>query len=172
MGSSYYFALRQLIWIAIAIPLMMFFKKLHYRKLQTPAVAFTAMGVVMMLLAVVYFADPRSIAGFASARSANCSLRNSPSRRWRCSWPISSRCARARSTAATRCCRRFLRLGFITFAVVVADLGTAIVLVLDGGRGVLRGGSGDALHRDRVRWWECWSACAAVWPRSLTGWRA
>ena len=44
MGSSYYFALRQLIWIAIAIPLMMFMKRLHYRKLQTPAVAFTAMG--------------------------------------------------------------------------------------------------------------------------------
>ena len=59
MGSSYYFALRQLIWIAIAIPLMMFFKKLDYRKLQTPAVAFTAMGMVMMLLVVVYFADPQ-----------------------------------------------------------------------------------------------------------------
>ncbi len=51
MGSSYYFALRQLIWIAIAIPLLMFMKRLNYRKLQTPAVAFTAMSVVMILLA-------------------------------------------------------------------------------------------------------------------------
>src|SRR5579863_2688720 len=59
MGSSYYFALRQLIWIAIAIPLMMFMKRLHYRKLQTPAVAFTAMGLVMILLAAVYFVDPK-----------------------------------------------------------------------------------------------------------------
>ena len=48
MGSSYYFAMRQLIWITIAIPLMMYFKRLHYRKLQTPAVAFTVMGVVMI----------------------------------------------------------------------------------------------------------------------------
>ena len=31
MGSSYYFALRQLIWIAIAIPMMMFLKRLNYR---------------------------------------------------------------------------------------------------------------------------------------------
>src|ERR1022692_2991136 len=59
MGSSYYFALRQLIWIAIALPLMMFFKQLHYRKLQTPAVAFTVMGLVMILLVIAYFADPR-----------------------------------------------------------------------------------------------------------------
>src|ERR1700689_2520658 len=59
MGSSYYFAVRQLIWIAIAIPLMMFMKRLNYRKLQTPAVAFTAMGLVVVLLALVYLADPK-----------------------------------------------------------------------------------------------------------------
>src|ERR1700759_3323014 len=59
MGSSYYFALRQLLWIAIAIPILMFMKRLNYRKLQTPAVAFTAMSVVMILLALVYFADPK-----------------------------------------------------------------------------------------------------------------
>src|SRR5689334_21477073 len=59
MGSSYYFALRQLIWIALAVPVMMFFKRLHYRKLQTPAVAFTVMGIVMVLLVIAYFADPR-----------------------------------------------------------------------------------------------------------------
>jgi cell division protein FtsW len=59
MGKSYYFALRQLVWIAFAIPLMMFMKRLNYRKLQTPAVAFTAMGLVMILLALVYFVDPK-----------------------------------------------------------------------------------------------------------------
>src|SRR5579871_528878 len=59
MGSSYYFAIRQLIWIALAIPLMMFLKRLNYRKLQTPAVAFTSMGLVMILLVAAYIADPR-----------------------------------------------------------------------------------------------------------------
>ena len=58
-GSSYYYAVRQLLWVMLAIPVMMFFKRLHYRKLQTPAVAFTLIGVVMMLLVAAYLADPR-----------------------------------------------------------------------------------------------------------------
>ena len=37
-GSSYYFAIRQAIWVGVALPLMIFFKRLHYRKLQSPAV--------------------------------------------------------------------------------------------------------------------------------------
>ncbi len=164
MGSSYYFALRQLIWIAIAIPLMMFFKRLHYRKLQTPAVAFTAMGVVMILLAVAYISPTRgSTAGFASARSADCSLLNSPSPRSRCSSRTSSRCVRARSTAATRCCPRFWRSGFITIAVVVADLGTAIVLVSHRRGDVLawRVWNG-AISRSRVVIGRARRACVAV----------
>src|SRR5579862_7799870 len=59
MGKSYYFALRQVIAIAVSVPLMMFMKRLNYRKLQTPAVAFTAMGLMMILLAVAYLADPK-----------------------------------------------------------------------------------------------------------------
>ena len=83
MGTSYYFALRQLIWIAIAIPLMMFMKRLNYRKLQTPAVAFTAMGLVMILLAVVYFADPKQHRWIRFGPSlAGCSLPSLPNRRW------------------------------------------------------------------------------------------
>src|SRR5665213_1462333 len=58
-GSSYYYAIRELMWIAIALPLMMFFKRLHYRKLQSPAIAFTLMGLVMILLVVAYLADPK-----------------------------------------------------------------------------------------------------------------
>src|SRR5690348_16560348 len=58
MGSSYYFAVRQVIWIALAIPLLMWMKNFHYRKLQTPGIAFTAMGLVVLLLAIAYFADP------------------------------------------------------------------------------------------------------------------
>src|SRR4051794_5383769 len=58
MNSSYYFVLRQVMFAALAIPLMMFFKKLNYRKLQSPTVAFTCMGLVIILLVVAYFADP------------------------------------------------------------------------------------------------------------------
>ena len=57
-GSSYYYALRQLLWIVVAMPLMIFFKNLHYRKLQTPAVAFTLIGLVFIMLIAAYFMDP------------------------------------------------------------------------------------------------------------------
>src|SRR5580704_8773100 len=54
-GSSYYFGIRQLVWVVLSIPLMVLFKNLHYRKLQRPEVAFTSIAVIMMLLVVVYF---------------------------------------------------------------------------------------------------------------------
>src|SRR3954463_2790245 len=57
-GSSYYYVLRQLLWVAVALPLLMFFKKLHYRKLQTPAVAFTITGLVFIMLIAAYLLDP------------------------------------------------------------------------------------------------------------------
>ena len=60
MGSSYYFALRQLIWIALAVPLMMWIEADALPETATPGVAFTAMGLVVVLLVVVYFADPQT----------------------------------------------------------------------------------------------------------------
>src|SRR6201996_2561747 len=129
MGSSYYFALRQLIWIAIAIPLLMFMKRLNYRKLQTPAVAFTAMSVVMILLALVYFADPKQhrwirfgpFGGFQPSEFAN------PALTLFLAYFIALRSRAINSRYALL--PAFLALGFVTMAVVVADLGTAIVLV-------------------------------------------
>jgi len=128
MGSSYYYALRQLIWIALAIPLMMFMKRLHYRKLQTPAVAFTAMGLVMIFLAAVYFADPRQ---HRWIRLGPFGLQPSefakPALVLFLAYFIAlrSRAINSRYTLLPA----FLALGFVTMAVVVADLGTAIVLV-------------------------------------------
>jgi cell division protein FtsW len=128
MGSSYYFAVRQLIWIAIAIPLMMFMKRLNYRKLQTPAVAFTAMGLVMMLLALVYVADPSKhrwihLGPFGLQPSEFAK----PALTLFLAYFIAlrSRAINSRYTLLPA----FLALGFVTMAVVVADLGTAIVLV-------------------------------------------
>jgi len=128
MGSSYYFALRQLIWIAVAIPLMMFFKRLNYRKLQTSAVAFTAMGLVMILLATVYFADPKQHrwirVGPAGVQPSEFAK---PALALFLAYFIAlrSRAINSRYTLLPA----FLALGFVTMAVVIADLGTAIVLV-------------------------------------------
>lgn len=128
-GSSYYYAVRQLVWIVLAIPLMMFFKRLDYHKLQSPAVAFTLIGVVMMLLVVAYVADPRQhrwirfpvFGGLQPAELAK------PAIALFLAYFIAlrSHAINSRFTLLPA----ILALGFITTAVVVADLGTPIVLV-------------------------------------------
>jgi cell division protein FtsW len=128
MGSSYYYALRQLIWIAIAIPLMMFMKRLNYRKLQTPAVAFTAMGLVTILLAVVYFADPKQHRWirFGPFGGLQPSEFTKPALAMFLAYFIAmrSRAINSRYTLLPA----ILAVGFVTVAVALADLGTAIVL--------------------------------------------
>lgn len=128
MGSSYYFAVRQLIWIAIAIPLMMFLKRLNYRKLQTPAVAFTSMGLVMILLAVVYFADPKQHRWirFGPFGGLQPSEFAKPALALFLAYFVALR-ARAINSRYTLL-PAFLALGFVTVTVALADLGTAIVL--------------------------------------------
>ena len=50
-GSSWYFVARQLAWGVVAVIAMMALKRTHYRNYQTPAVAFGAIGVALILLA-------------------------------------------------------------------------------------------------------------------------
>jgi cell division protein FtsW len=128
-GSSYYYAWRQLLWIVVSLPLMMYFKRTHYGKLQTPAVAFTLIGIVMMLLVAAYVLDPRQhrwirfplIGGIQPAEIAK------PAIALFLAYFIAlrSKAINSRYTLLPA----FLALGFITAAVVVADLGTPIVLV-------------------------------------------
>jgi cell division protein FtsW len=56
--SSTYFAIRHALYLGPALLLMVVMKWKHYSKLQTPAVAFVAIGLVTMLLFLVYFLDP------------------------------------------------------------------------------------------------------------------
>ncbi len=67
----YYFVVRQLGWAAFSLIVLMAFKRMDYRRLNTPAWAFSGLGIVVALLVAVYFADPRShrwfhIAGLGS----------------------------------------------------------------------------------------------------------
>src|ERR1700736_6262719 len=56
--SAWHFVERQAVWAVIALIVMMMLKKLHYRRLQTPAVAFSAISIALLLLAAVFFLDP------------------------------------------------------------------------------------------------------------------
>jgi cell division protein FtsW len=129
MGSSYYFAVRQLIWIALAVPLLMWMKSVHYRKLQAPGIAFTAMGLVVVLLVVVYFADPRQHRWirFGPFGGLQPSEFAKPALALFLAYFIAlrSRAINSRYTLLPA----ILAVGVVTFAVVIADLGTAIVLV-------------------------------------------
>ncbi len=59
-GSSGYYILRQVAWAAFALGVMMLLMRLDYRRLNSPAWAFAGIGVVVALLVLVYFVDGRA----------------------------------------------------------------------------------------------------------------
>ena len=127
-GSSYYFGIRQLVWVVLSIPLMVLFKNLHYRKLQRPEVAFTSIAVIMMLLVVVYFTGIQHRWIRLPIGEIQPSEFAKPALIIFLAYFIAQR-AQALNTRHTLV-PAILAVGFLTFWVVVADLGTAIVLVL------------------------------------------
>src|SRR6185369_13604318 len=52
--SAWYYVQRQAAWAVMAL------KSTHYRKLQNPAVALSAISVSLFLLVAVYFLDPNN----------------------------------------------------------------------------------------------------------------
>jgi cell division protein FtsW len=128
MGSSYYFIIRQMFWIVIAVAVMMFLKRTNYRKLQHPAVAFVGMGLVMMMLIAVFFLDARQHRwirmGFVGVQPSELAK---PALVIFLAFFIALR-ARAINSKHTLFPAAAAVLG-LTFLVVIADLGTAVVLV-------------------------------------------
>jgi cell division protein FtsW len=128
MGSSYYFLIRQGFWIVVALSVMMTLKRLHYRKLQNPAVAFVSMGVVIIMLIAVFFLDPHQHrwirAGFIGVQPSELAK---PALVIFLAFFVAQR-AKAINNRYTLV-PAALAVTAVTLAVVVADLGTAVVLV-------------------------------------------
>jgi cell division protein FtsW len=57
--STYFFISKQVIFGVLSFLVLMMFKRVDYRKFKDPVWAFAPLGVVVALLVVVYFADPR-----------------------------------------------------------------------------------------------------------------
>jgi cell division protein FtsW len=126
-GSSLHFLWRQVAWVALALVIMMALKRTSYHHLQHPVVAFTAMGVTFLLLFVVYFVDGQH-------------------HRWLRIGPIGIQPSELAKPALVIFLAFFINLrakaintrytlapvamtvGLVTVGVVVADLGTAVVL--------------------------------------------
>ena len=129
-GSSWYFVLRQVEWAAVAVAVMMAFKRMHYRKFQNRAVAFSAIGIAILMLFAVYFLDP---VHHRWLRAGPVGIQPSEIAKpalviflaffvtWR---------ARAINDARHTLIPAALAVGLVIFAVVVPDLGTAVVLGL------------------------------------------
>ncbi len=127
--SSWYFVIHQVEWAAISIAAMMTLKKMNYRKLNNSAIAFGAIGISLLLLLAAYVFD----AGH---------------HRWlRLGGPIGVQPSELAKPALVLFLAFFvtwkrpainsgrytllpaaLAVGFLLFGVVVADLGTAVVL--------------------------------------------
>ena len=128
-GSSWHFVLRQVEWAAAAVAVMMTLKKTNYRKFQSPAVAFGAMSVALMLLAVVYFVDAAHHSWLRVGNSVGVqpSELAKPALVIFLAFFVTWR-ARAINNPRYTLIPAALAVGLIILAVVVADLGTAVVL--------------------------------------------
>ncbi len=126
--SSWHFVIRQLEWAVLSVIVMMALKKTSYRNYQNPGVAFTAIGIALMLLAAVYVLDS---AGHRWLRLGPVGVQPSELAKpalviflaffvtWR---------ARAINNPRHTLVPAALAVGLVIFAVVRADLGTAVVL--------------------------------------------
>ena len=128
-GSSWHYVTLQLVWAAVAVGVMMALKKVHYRNFQTPAVAFGAIGIALMLLFAVYFMDGehhRWLRLYGPLGGQPSELAK-PALVVFLAFFVTWR-GRAINNPRYTLVPAALAVGLIIFAVVVADLGTAVVL--------------------------------------------
>lgn len=122
------FLVRQLGWAVVSFVVMMYFKRQDYHFLRGPRVAFAGLGVVLMLLAAVYVMDTRShrwlnigSVGIQPSEFAK------PALIVFLGYFVTRRAHEINSRYTIG--PALLSLGVLAGAVVVPDLGTAMVLV-------------------------------------------
>ncbi len=127
--SPYFFLLRQGAWVGLSIVILMIFKRLNYRELCTPTWAFVPLGVVLPMLVAVYFLDPTRHRWFKwNGLSLQPSELAKPALIIFLAYFISRRSKAINDKHTVM--PALLVLGLLSLLVVVADLGTALVLVL------------------------------------------
>jgi cell division protein FtsW len=127
-NSEYHFVSRQVGWAVASLFVLMYFKRLDYRRLNNPAWAFAPLGLMEGLLIVAYFADPLRhrwlpVGPFGLQPSELAK----PALIVFLAWFISAR-LRAINSRHTLM-PAMIALGVVSGTVAAADLGTALVLV-------------------------------------------
>lgn len=128
-GASSHFAVRQVGWAVISFCALMYFRRLDYRGLCNPNWAFGSLGVVLLMLVAVYFLDPKNHRWF---RAAGMSLQPSEFAKPALVIFLAYFITRRQKDVNNRYTLWPAALSIVVLAacVVVADLGTAVVLVL------------------------------------------
>ena len=129
LHDTSHYVVRQLGWAVISFLALMWLKRHDYRLLQSSRWAFLPLGIVLVLLVAVYFLDWKThrwfrmgVASFQPSEFAK------PVLAVFLAWFVTVR-ARAINTKHT-ILPASMALGALAILVAVADLGTAIVLVL------------------------------------------
>jgi cell division protein FtsW len=128
-GSSWHFVIRQVGWAVAAVICMMTLKRTNYRKLNNSALAFGAIGIALMLLAVVYFIDGHHRWLRIGPVGLQPSEIAKPALVLFLAFFVAWR-GRAINNPRHTLIPAALAVGFVLFAVVIADLGTAVVLAI------------------------------------------
>jgi cell division protein FtsW len=127
--NGWHFVLRQLGWAAASAIVMMTLKRTSYRKFQERPVAFGVIGVALLLLLIVYFVDSAHhrwlrLGGPFGVQPSELAK---PALVIFLAFFVSWR-ARAINNTRYTLAPAAIATGFVIFGVVVADLGTAVVL--------------------------------------------
>jgi cell division protein FtsW len=126
-GWSWHFVSRQMGWAIASVALMMLLKRTSYRKLNNPALAFSAIGITLLLLAAVYVVDGHHRWLRFGPIGLQPSELAKPALVVFLAFFVAWR-GRAINHARHTLIPAALAVGFVIFAVVIADLGTAVVL--------------------------------------------
>jgi cell division protein FtsW len=128
--APYYFVVRQIGWAAVSFLVLMYFKRMDYRRMNTPTWAFAGLGVVLGLLVIVYFADPRAhrwfrLPGIGSFQPSEFAK---PALILFLAYFLGRRAHIINDRRTLR--QAFVAIAMLAVMVVVADLGTALVPVI------------------------------------------
>ncbi len=128
--APYFFVIRQIGWAAVSFCVLMYFKRMDYRRMNNPAWAFSGLGLVLTLLVLVYFADPHQhrwfrLPGIGSFQPSEFAK---PALILFLAYFIARRAHVINDRRTLR--QAVVAILMLAFMVVVADLGTALVPVI------------------------------------------
>jgi len=128
--EPYFFVLHQLVFAVISFIVLMYFKRMDYRNMNTPAWAFSGLGIVLAMLIAVYIVDSRThrwfrIPGVGSLQPSEFAK---PALILFLAYFVSRRAQAINHRKTLQ--QAFVAVAMLAVLVVVADLGTAMVPVI------------------------------------------